>query len=402
MTGLMAVAVFLLGALVGDAAPDPGPELGARAAEAWHGEPGPIPWGGSDFIQYYVTARLVHLGHDPYDLEAAGLIQRQLGREGAPLETYGPPPCLLPYLPLAPLSFPQAVGVNLVLSTALLLACARAWTRWLVASREPGLILCCLAAVPLWPPVVFVLGMGQNTVLVLAAFTAAVACLRRGRDFMAGACLALTTVKPHLAVGLVAFAAAWALRGRRWWVLGGMAAGLAGCAGLITAVQPSIWSQYAAFLTGVTPPGQYHGATLDGWGRLHLGPWFRLVSWPLWALGVAAAGALGCVGGTDETLPRRAALAACLALAVVPHAFSYDFVLLLPVFLAAVGGAMRRQETGWSWRALVIAAAVGILLAGKSRGWQETAFCVVPWLGALVAASLVVRPVGALSPRPGW
>jgi hypothetical protein len=299
------------------------------------------------------------------------------------------------------LSFPDAVLVHLALSAILIAVCAVAWTRWLVGRREPFLVLCCMAAAPLWPPVLYVLGMGQNSVLVLAGLTGCVACLRRGRDAAAGACLALATVKPHLALALVAFAAAWPPGWRRLRLLVGLTAALVVAGALITAARPTIWGDYAAFLGRVTPPTQYHGATLDGWARRHEVAWLARVSWPLWAASVAAAAAVSWFSrGRAEDLPRRAALVACLALAGVPHAFSYDFVLLLPVFLSVVAGLFGRPP-GWAWRWALAAAAAAVLAVGKNRAWPETAYWPVPWLVGLAAVGLPRPSAPAPAATPG-
>jgi hypothetical protein len=301
-------------------------------------------------------------------------------------------------LPLARLSFQQAVRVNLVIAAALILGCGWLWTRWLVGPAPALLELSCLASVPLWPPTLFVLGMGQNSTLVFVAMTGCVGCLRRSRDGAAGVCLALVTVKPHLGVALVAFAAAWSLRRRRYGLGGGLLAALATAAVLVALARPTIWTDYARFLAAVTPPSQYHGATIDGWGRMHLGPWFGVISWPLWLASVIAAAALGWAGGDPEGLPHRAALAGSLALAGVPHAFSYDFVLLLPVFLAGVGMVLKGGHGSRTGRFVVVTAlAAGLLLAGKRLGWAEPAYWPVPWLMALLAITVRPRRVRVLS-----
>lgn len=359
-----------------------------------------LPWGGSDFIQYYVTARLLLQRSDPYDLPTASRMQRDLGRTGAALETYGPPPCLLPYLPLGLLPFREAVATNLVVSCLLLACCAWAWIAWLVGTREKFLMVCCLAAVPLWPPCLFVLGMGQNSILVLAGFTGCMACLRKGWVVAAGVCLSLAAVKPHLALALMLFALGWDASQRRLQLLAGLVLGLALAAVLVTWIRPPIWVEYVHFLARVAPPTQYHGATLDGWGRLYMGPWFRLISWPLWGLSVCAAGIVGGRTRSLDALPRRGALASCLALLGVPHAFSYDFVLLLPVFVTVVGGVLGEHRARWAWKALLMALAVGVLLVGKQWTWPEPAYWPVPWLAAAVAAAIPVPHASAALPAP--
>ena len=55
-----------------------------------------IPFGGTDFKQYYTTSRLLLQGDNPYDYARAGIIQRALGERGDIQVPYGPPTSLLP------------------------------------------------------------------------------------------------------------------------------------------------------------------------------------------------------------------------------------------------------------------------------------------------------------------
>ena len=59
-----------------------------------------IPFGGSDFKQYYTTSRLLLEGHNPYDYQRAGELQRVLGNKGDIQVPYGPPTSLLPFIPM--------------------------------------------------------------------------------------------------------------------------------------------------------------------------------------------------------------------------------------------------------------------------------------------------------------
>jgi hypothetical protein len=301
---------------------------------------------------------------------------------------------LLPYVPFASLSFRDAVAVHLAVSAALLAICALIWAWWSLQAREALPLLCCLASVPAWPPVLAVLGMGQNTVLVVASLTAAVACLRCGRNFLAGLTLTLMTVKPHLAITILAFFAAWALRQRRFALFVGLGCGL-GLAVLKTFfIRPTLWAEYIAFLANSLPPMHYYSATLDGWGRFWLGEGFRIATQALWVCGVAAASLIGWRAHEVSLLPRAAALVACLALAAAPHAFSYDFVLLLPVYLAVIAAALERRGPGWGWRIAVVFTAVTLLALGKFDGWRELQFWTVPWLVLAPAAVMLFEVSG--------
>jgi hypothetical protein len=363
-----------------------------------------VPWGGADFIQYYVAAESIRQGRNPYDLEEAARRQTELGRVGPPLEVYGPPTCLLPYLSLGYLSFPTAVAVHLAVSTFLLAACAFVWSRWFLRGRGVLPLLCSLAAAPIWLPVLNVLGMGQNTVLVLAGFTGAISCVRRGRDLLGGFLLALVTVKPHLGAALIVFFVAWAARHRRYLVF----AGLGGTIGLailkVSLIRAPLWGEYIAFLHTAAPPAHYYSATLDGWGRLHFGEGFRVLSWGLWVASIAAAAWLGWRQPLDGPDQRAAAAVLTVAVVGVPHAFSYDFVLLLPVFLVSVAAAVvGASRAGGSQGGGTVLLAAVLLAIGRGGHWPEWAYWTVPWLMLvpagclLLAASKMAQPANSAS-----
>jgi hypothetical protein len=359
--------------------------------------PPAVPWGGADFIQYYVAAESLCQGRNPYALDAAARRQAELGRTGPPLEVYGPPTCLLPYVALGRLSFTEAVAVHLAVSVMLLALSAITWSRWFLRGKGLLPLLCCLAAMPIWLPVLSVLGMGQNSVLVLAGFTGAVACARRGRDLLAGLLLTLVTVKPHLGAALVVFFAAWALRHRRHLLLAGFVCGL-GLAVLKTLLlRATLWGDYISFLSHAAAPAHYYSATLDGWGRQQFGEVFRLVSWSLWLASIAAAAWLGWRQRADGPDYRTAALALVVAVAGVPHAFTYDFVLLLPVFLGAVAAVLLREDRSWRWQAAAVVLTVTLLALGRSAGWQEAAYWSVPWLLLVPAGQHLLASSGAPS-----
>ena len=69
-------------------------------------------------------------------------------------------------------------------------------------------------------PVAYALMQGQDSIMLMALYTLAYVCLRRGRDFHAGACLGLGLFKFHL---VLPFAFILLLR-RRWRAIGGLAA----------------------------------------------------------------------------------------------------------------------------------------------------------------------------------
>jgi hypothetical protein len=373
-----------------------------------------IPWGGTDFVQYYATARLLQQGQNPYDLELSSQIQMQLGRDQG-LPTYGPPWCLLPAYLLGHLPFSEAVAINLGINGLLLLICTLCWTNLLFPEKK-WLLPLAVAAIPIWLPTVLVLGMGQNSLWPLAGFTCWVWFTVRRPLFsqlLAGACLTLLVIKPHLGLLPGLFAGAFMLQHRQWRSILGFGLTL-GVATLVTFwIRPSVWNEYLLALRTAPPPTQFYGATLDGWLRFNGGEGFRFLTWTVWVLGSLAGIVIGFripfslplnngeLEGVNPTQPplrnARSEIVGCSAivctatLAVVPHAYSYDYVFMIPGFILALGSWII-----WKERTMFLALIGWLLLVlfystGKSRVLQEHNLFIIPWSG-LALTLMFSRP----------
>lgn len=151
-----------------------------------------------DFIEYWAAGRVNLRGGNPYDPRQVLVEQRSAEphRDGA-LMMWNPPPALAVYMPLGALPARWAAllwcGVQLA---AVLWACALLWReygpdrRWWAAA----------VAVPFvgtWWLVTY----GQNTGLILLGLAGFLHFIRRDRPLAAGACAALTALKPHLLAG---------------------------------------------------------------------------------------------------------------------------------------------------------------------------------------------------------
>lgn len=343
-----------------------------------------LPWGGVDFVQFYVAAELWRHGGNPYDYAAASARQRELGR-ALPQETYNPPWSFLPYLLPSALPFPNAVRVSLGLNL-LLLASALVMYWRMTSPRDGGLLLLQAAATPLWLPVLALLGTGQTTAWVLFGYLAFHWAERRGKPALAGACLVLVAFKPHLGLPLLLAGAGVLLRRRS---LGGLFTLLLAGGLLVLApmcLRPSIWLDYWSYFQQVRPPSQYWSSTLDGLGRWSCGEWFGLVTKAGWLLGSLALGAW-CWKAADAKGEALVALPPALALLLTPHAFSYDFILHLPAWWLAVRLVVLRPFPGWGWLPLGMALAAIALFSMKLQGWREFS---LGWLPLFVSAWLVV------------
>ncbi len=95
-------------------------------------------------------------------------------------------------------------------------------------------------------------------------------CLDRGHDALAGAATVLLAVKPHLSYLFWIALLLWALRERRWSVLGGGVLAGVGALGIAFLFNPSVLGQYGQTWTS-QPPSQYRSPTLGTVLRLLLG-----------------------------------------------------------------------------------------------------------------------------------
>src|SRR5438132_1359620 len=213
-----------------------------------------------DFVEYWAAGHLNASGQNPYDSELMGEVEQvvrpYLGQE---VMMWNPPWTLTLVMPLGLLACHWAHLIWLIVSLTILLAGAD----WLW--RFYGGILRYRAIawfiVLSFTPTMLVLEMGQITPLILLGLigflyfqarnpkeneprmehgsnTDSITCSVRvssvaasdfgfrTSDFLAGACLVLVAIKPHLVYLIGLAILAWAIDRRRWWVLVGGVAGL--------------------------------------------------------------------------------------------------------------------------------------------------------------------------------
>lgn len=361
-----------------------------------------LPWGGTDFVQYYVCGRLAREGRNPYDAEAARNLQRSLGRPPLPVATYAPPTTLLLFYPCCGFDFPTAIQANLAINVGLLAFCIIGWCR-LLFPDQPGLILIGLTITPLWLPTLSVLGMGQNTLWVLAGATGWAWASVHGRTLLAGILLSAVFVKPHLGALILLFALIYAIRQRYWRTILGLFFTVIIWVGLTQVVMPNSWPNYVSALGQLPPPSTFHSATLDGWGRLTFGAVFFPVTLTVGLLFALLTGwaAIRCSRCTNLTF--LSAVCCAAALCASPHAFSYDFVLLLPGFLAATGGCLNRRTPINSTLLTFWLGLNGWLIYSNSQAIPEVYTWWVPWIALVLTASQILAGgfrAGSIAPSP--
>lgn len=280
---------------------------------------------GSDFSAFYAGGRLLWQG-SIYDQEAV----RDLQREILGCRETGNSFIRLPFFaavmaPLARLEYPQALMVWKAILMCALGAFIWLWPgpRWTTA----GLALWSL-------PLITAFAYGQDTVVLLAVFAAAMRMCAAGRPVRAGALLALGAVKIHLFLWIPVLAV---LR-RRYRLLAAWAATGAGLAAVSFLVAGIDWpSGFAA--SAMHPAANPHVETMINFRGLFHASRHALV--------LEAAASMVLAGLVVRPLLRLPfEEASCLALAasvsIGHHSYLYDLAFLLPLCLTLIAGPAPR------------------------------------------------------------
>ncbi len=348
----------------------------------------PVNWPHGDFIEYWAAARLNAAGGNPYDPAAILRQQQQAGfTEAEPVVMYNPPWTLALAMPFGAMSFALARSVWLALQLVTVLWCAS--RLWLLYGGEPRYTIraCCVAL--LWGPTLSAVHMGQVSTVILAGLVGCLQSLWRRRDTAAGAWVAVTLVKPQLLALLWVTLLLWAFAGRRWKVLGGIAASVMGASIIAFAPNHSGFAQYQYLMTSAPPA--FESPTISSILRVFAN---TPGSWPQYAptfAGVLVA-AVAWHRRRDAWDFRRELpwLVAASLFVTAYGAWSFDLVLLLVPMLAVGAAFVRYGDTAaLVTGGLVFACVSAITVAMGLKGVPEELYV---W----------VTPVVALACRHLW
>jgi hypothetical protein len=225
-----------------------------------------------------------------------------------------------------------------------------------------------------FPAGLFVALGGQIGGVLLLGISLFLWALLNRRDVMAGACLGLLTLKPHLFLPLGLVVLLWSARDRRWKVPAAAVLTIVSGSVMAVALRPAIFSDYLVF---IRTPGT---------------SWQRPV-----AVGTAASKALGSSAPWLQWLPAvlvtilvvalwarfanrfdwRRDLALVLALGVVaaPYLLVHDLVLLIPALLT-----MALCVLGWKSATLRLTAALAFTFS-----------CIAVWIGKIAEQVMVIH-----------
>jgi hypothetical protein len=306
-------------------------------------------WFEKDFLEYWAAARLNLRGENPYDPVLLLAEQRTVepARDHAVM-MWNPPPSLALYAPFGAL---PAVWSVLIWVCAQLAACIFACRLlWQIYGPEhpqwPAPVLAACTAGTWW-----VITYGQNTGFILLGLAGFLHFTRKEKPLAAGACAALTALKPHLLAvfGVLLVADAVTQRGAKALAAGTAVVALA--LGVACLTNPHVIEQFAAAVRhpaeGATPLSDWWLPAPSFWLRKWLAPeqfWLQFVPSAM-ACGAALAVRLRTGAGWrwERALP---AVVAVSFLTTPYGGWLFDLPVLLVPIVWAAGRLFRARQ--WS------------------------------------------------------
>ena len=247
--------------------------------------------GANDYFSRWMGARELFLGNgDPYSDAATRQIQIGMyGRPARPDEdqvafAY---PLYAAFLTLPFVNMPYAWAESFWIALLMLLVGGVALTlaRYFDWSLSPLGLLGLLAFTFLFYPVLRGIFLGQYTLMVFASLAGGIVLVGRGRDSWSGWVLALSTVKPHVALIALAVILSWALFHKRWRLLRGFFSAMALLLAFSFLLLPSWLSEFIGAVGAYQTYIQI-GPPLQVLSQLFFpAPWAQAIVW-LAALGL--------------------------------------------------------------------------------------------------------------------
>lgn len=306
-------------------------------------------FGRPDFIQYWAAARLFVGSGNPYSVAEMATVQAPYGIADIAILQWNPPIIFPVTLAFSLLPFEAAAWVWLLLMSAAILVIIvlsfAEFQRQAHTSYSVGAILFCLTFYPFaaalyWGQLSPLLGLGWAGALFLGRSERF-----RGR-FLAGVCLVLTALKPHLLFLVYAWLL-WCGRKRQWRpVLSGLLAAVAGLSLISLIIRPDIYSLYRHAFD--SPPIYWKTPTLGSW----LQQLMDIHTLAVRMLPTALILGVFLVCLSIRLLPSArgafdfALVLMPLSLLAAPYGWQYDHILLFPSALWCFGRVRQAPISG--------------------------------------------------------
>ena len=283
-----------------------------------------------DTVEYWAAGRLNLTGGNPYAADQLLPLERAAGRTTEVLMMWNPPYTLALAMPLALVPYPLARLLWLLLSIlSVLIAADWLWQLYGGAANRRWLAQ---AIAFTFFATVTVLRMGQIGPFLLLGIAGFLRFERARRDGLAGACLALIAIKPHLLYLVWPALLLWALPTRRWRVPVGAALALIAATASALIANPHVLGQYAA-ATAADSPLVWATPNFGSLLRTIFGfdlKWLQFV--PL-APGIIWLAFYWWRHAADWRWPDHMPLLLLVSVTTAAFGWSFDLVVLLPAIL---------------------------------------------------------------------
>jgi hypothetical protein len=285
----------------------------------------------NDFVEYWVAAKLLLAGGNPYSPTELLMLERSIGwSQSEPLVMWNPPWTLALIAPLGVLGYDTAQLIWFLLHSLIIFVGAQ--ILWQAYTGEPKNARYSLLSVLVFPPVYFALLLGQIGPVILLGIIAFLFFAQRKAWFFAGASLSLVSIKPHVSYLLWIALIFWLIKENVWQLA--LGAALAGLLLVLTPLwwNPGIYIQYAELLSSraVVQPNQWATPTLGTALGVLLGNpsapirWSPSVLGALWFVWYWSRHRAGW-NWVSET-----PLIVLVSVATASFAWTFDHVVLLP------------------------------------------------------------------------
>jgi hypothetical protein len=327
------------------------------------------PWPQYDFITYWASGHLFLAGGDPYSTTAIFALEKSQGFSlPAPLIMLNPP-WTLPVVSAAAI-LPFLAGRFWWMVLSILLDGVSAVALWSYFGGPRRYRWMALVAAATFLPMGTAEHVGQLTPLILASLVAFLYLMRAERYFLAGACLLLVGLKPHL-LYLVALAVVlWLVQHRKW----GLALGAVSSYTASTAVAILVNPRVTGFFHGTMTVAMNNVCGIGGvlrevFGMQHT--WLQFlptvvsIAWFLW---------YWTRHRSDWDWSRQIPLLVLVSVCASPNTWFHDFILVLPAVMAIAVEMPRLPRHFAAILGFYFGIQIVILAAGQiSRAWISAA-----------------------------
>jgi hypothetical protein len=300
--------------------------------------------GVRDFAAYWASARLLLASQNPYSPPELLALQRKLGwQDVTPLVMWNPPWTFAVTLPFGLLDFAFGQFLWLMFHISLVLLSGK--LLWRMYGDSSGHDRLAWVLTVTFVPTVFVLIIGQIAPLVLAGLTGFLYFESRGKQFAAGAWLALALVKPHFIYLFWIVFALWVIGRNERAMLAGLAVAGITAAALPLIINPLVYAQYIDLFrpTDLRLPLDLPAPTLRNAVKLLLevdvGAWETLPS----LLAVAWVLFYWWRHRADWRWSERLPLVLIVSLTASAYTWTFDQVVFLPAIVQVAGWLVRRR-----------------------------------------------------------